>query len=154
MSSCHACNASFADGSDTCPVCGWWLDDASPACDAHPETPATGCCVVCGRPLCERCEVTEDGVRFCEVPDHREVRRERELLLESESEFEADWVVENLAQNGIMGVMFSAHEFPSTRWTPMRRPARVFVQKADLAAAREALVRFDIESTKVPGDAA
>lgn len=34
-------------------------------CLNHPDTPAAARCAVCGKPVCARCLVTRNGVRYC-----------------------------------------------------------------------------------------
>lgn len=49
-----------------CPVCGEL--EAAAACKYHPETVTSRCCVICAKPVCERCRHGPRHTALC--PDH------------------------------------------------------------------------------------
>ena len=66
---CPNCGATVPENADACPVCGRVQTPTN--CEQHPDRPAVGVCVVCGRALCEACNNGEGKEYLCEV--HRDV---------------------------------------------------------------------------------
>ncbi len=61
---CEGCGEEVKDDDASCPHCGALFTDLL-VCDRHPEIPASGVCVVCSLPGCDRCGRTVDGRFLC-----------------------------------------------------------------------------------------
>jgi hypothetical protein len=101
---CPRCHEDYR-GRDACPACGAVREPVP--CDDHPERPAAGRCVICGKALCDSCQETEARAFLC--PDHRDI-----VVIEgwaqvysTTSEFEARLVAENLRAEGIDAQAYS-----------------------------------------------
>jgi hypothetical protein len=54
-------------------------------CFEHPQKPAVGTCMNCGRGLCKECTTTVEGKLSCRGVCQEEVKRERRWMVQSES---------------------------------------------------------------------
>lgn len=104
---CERCGTPFR-GSDACPVCGTLAEPV--ACDEHPDRPAVGRCVLCGRAVCEACRAGDRRAVRC--AEHRTVPviEGWAQVYTTGSEFEARLVSENLRAEGIDSQIFSQRD--------------------------------------------
>ncbi|HTP12035.1 MAG TPA: B-box zinc finger protein [Bacteroidota bacterium] len=115
-------------------------------CDLHPSNPATGRCVVCGRPLCDECSERNGKDLFCRGTDHRSTAEGWAVIASAGSEFEADAVSRNLNMQGVQTKVFSSRVFT---YTLERNPAdavRTYVRRHELQRAREILRNLGFEN--------
>ena len=56
------------------------------------------------------------GKILCHDPEHGKVLQEWRKIFQPDSEFEAEALVRNLADNGIAAKTFSLHDHVATRW--------------------------------------
>jgi hypothetical protein len=121
MNTCKNCSAQLHAGQKYCYGCGKFNgtadeNDLKLECEAHPDRRAGGLCVVCSKPVCTDCEVKVDGKILCTDPEHRILLQEWCILDETDSEFEAEALVRNLADGGIEARMFSLHDHAAAHW--------------------------------------
>lgn len=104
---CRRCGTEFA-ASDACPACGVLVTEV--ACDRHPERPAKGRCVVCGRAVCQACRASMGKAIRCN--EHRSVAviEGWAQVYSTGSEFEARLVTENLHAEGLEAQTFSQRD--------------------------------------------
>ena len=118
---CDACSAPIQEGQIFCGRCGMIVEGETESssdvpCETHPERRAVGLCCICNRPLCSDCRVRSEGKILCAVPEHQQILHDWCVLYQSESEFEADAMMRNLADGGIEAHMFSLHDHIATHW--------------------------------------
>jgi hypothetical protein len=104
---CSACAEDYG-GSDACPACGTLREEV--ACETHPDRPAEGRCVVCGRAVCEECRTADRRAALC--PEHAAVTviEGWAQVYSTTSEFEAQLVRENLKAEGIDAQVYSQRD--------------------------------------------
>src|SRR5690606_25153335 len=61
---CEHCGEQIAGDAEACPACGELRVSAT--CARHPDRPAAGQCVVCGRALCPDCNEGGDTHYLCD----------------------------------------------------------------------------------------
>ena len=135
MNACKNCSATLIANESFCGVCGSLLvtrkeNKIELECERHPEQPAVGLCVVCMMPVCADCEVNRDGKILCSNPDHIRLLQDWCVVHPVDSEFEAEALVRNLADGGIVAQMFSLHNHSATHWLKEHR-VLVFVKKLE-----------------------
>lgn len=131
--------------------CRWCGTLAGPAeengfaigCEIHHERGAVGLCIICSKPVCADCEVMSHGKILCHEPEHRIMLQEWSTVHEPDSEFEADALVRNLADNGIEAKTFSLHDHVAARWVDENR-VLVFVRKSDMENAISLLKELNL----------
>lgn len=108
---CARCETEYED-SDACPACGTLRLERE--CEAHPDRAARGRCVICGRPVCEKCRAGDRDAYVCD--EHRTVRMIEgwAQVYSTTGEIEAHLVRENLRAEGIDAQTFSQkdHMYP------------------------------------------
>lgn len=85
-------------------------------CEHHPGEPAVGLCVVCGRPVCNDCAVTQGGKVYCNDVQHRQWATEWVSIHTAQSEFESDMIECNLRAAEIETKLFSFRRHLGTFW--------------------------------------
>ena len=103
---CPRCEQEIDAGNATCPACGQFLAERA-SCARHVERRAEGVCVVCGDPVCDECDPTEEVHYIC--PNHRTVPViEGWAQIYSTSDVvEANLIRENLASEGLDAAVLS-----------------------------------------------
>jgi hypothetical protein len=148
MRRCPACNTALGEQRIVCLSCGSLQYDAmngdSIACDIHEREPATGICIMCGRPLCHDCTTVVGKKRFCQPGGHAAFYESSVPVFESSSEFESDMVEKNLSPSGIRCRVFAFHEFVDALWIPEMNLVRVWVPRQQERYAREILDSLNI----------
>ena len=108
---CARCGTEFA-GDDACPACGGLL--VGMPCAAHPDRTGHSRCVICGRPVCDRCRAEDRVPALC--PDHETVPviANWAQVYSTSDEMEGGLVVENLRAEGVDAQVYSQndHIFP------------------------------------------
>lgn len=105
----------------------------------HDGVDAIACCVVCGKPLCGDCALWTGLSFLCNVPAHKEIADDWEVVARCSSVFEADMIMTNLRQGQFRPVAFSPGEFSVSFWHSGLFTARVFVRREESEGARKLL---------------
>jgi uncharacterized C2H2 Zn-finger protein len=102
------------DGADaTCAACGQFLAEQA-LCARHPTRRAEGVCVVCGDPVCDDCDPTDEVHYTC--PNHRTVpviEGWAQIYTTSDT-VEADLIKENLVSEGLDAAVLSQKDHSFT----------------------------------------
>ena len=110
---CPKCEEPVNAGDSFCDHCGiLLLDDAGdsmPDCAVHPDRPAVGGCVVCGKPVCDECGNEIEGKIFCDDDSHVDVHQDYAVAYRSSAGYEAEMVKSNLESAGIPVKLFDQH---------------------------------------------
>jgi len=135
MKTCKNCSTQLPIERTYCEVCGVLIEpceenDFNVECETHSDHCATGLCVICGRPVCSECVVKSAEKILCNDPEHRVLLQEWNVMYQSDSEFEADALVRNLANGGIETKTFSLQDHIATYWLNENR-VRLFVKKSE-----------------------
>ena len=143
MNICKNCSTQLQAEQKFCYVCGTLLDtseenDCIVECEMHPDRRAVGICVICGKPVCSDCEVKSSGKILCADPEHRILLQEWCGIFHTDSEFEADAFMRNLADGGIEAKTFSLHDHSAMHWFNENR-IEVFIRKLDNEKAKALL---------------
>jgi len=131
---CPSCGANGSISESFCRFCGTLPGDAL-ECEHHPGRAAEVACIICGMPLCRSCRSLRGAL--CADPEHSAIALGWDRLFASNSEFEADCVVQNLKDRGIVARAFSSRGFASAGPTDASDAVRVYVAKEDLARAEQ-----------------
>jgi RNA polymerase subunit RPABC4/transcription elongation factor Spt4 len=137
MKTCINCAALLNEDSSFCYTCGSIVttgNELSVECEMHPDRFAAGFCVICGKPVCIDCEIKSDGKVLCTNPEHRTILQDWQMLIQLDSEFEAEALEHNLTDSGIEARIFSLHDHIATRWLIENR-VLIFVRKLELEKA-------------------
>ena len=102
---CPRCAETVSAAADYCPVCGESFTPMS--CAAHPDRPAVGCCVICGRPVCRECRSGDRQACLCEEHASIPVIEGWAQVYSTGDEIEAQLIEENLRAEGIDSRVFS-----------------------------------------------
>ncbi len=70
MGECAVCRRPLPPGATRCDSCGGPAREKD--CAWHPAAPSTATCLLCQRPLCERCRTGSEAAPLC--PDHARLR--------------------------------------------------------------------------------
>lgn len=148
MINCKNCSIQLQAGSMFCYGCGT-LDETTEEndfkieCEMHPGRYAVGLCVICGKPVCSDCEVKSGKKILCADPEHKILLQEWCLIHQMESEFEAEALMRNLADNGIEGRMFSLHDHIASHWLNENRVV-LFVKNLERDKAKSLLKNLNL----------
>ena len=116
-----------ADASDaTCAACGQFLSERA-ACARHPARTAEGVCVVCGDPVCDECDPTDEVHYTC--PNHRTVpviEGWAQIYTTSDA-MEAELIKENLQSEGLDAAVLSQKDRSFTVDFGELSPVRILV---------------------------
>jgi len=145
---CDECKAEIPGDSRFCPVCGTaFVDDLR--CLIHPEEPAHGRCVACGKHLCADCGDRRQGRYFCEIHGLEEEPAEEEILYRAEDR-EALNYRRYLAQQGVECRVFSADQDNGLLIGKVPiETARIIVPAKHLEPARKWMASRSIEDGHV-----
>ena len=150
MKNCTNCLAPINSEWSFCDACGIFLEQENKeiiGCEAHPQVPAKGICVVCGRPVCSDCFIWLDGKIICKNSDHNILLNDWKIIYRPDSEFEADAVVCNLTAAGIEAKSFSLHDYLYAYRMNENR-ILVFVKQSEFEKAKSLLLDLNlIENT-------
>ncbi len=152
---CHACSGPIQEGQRWCDRCGRMVEGTAGStaeiqCETHPNQRAIGLCCVCDRPVCSDCSIKSEGKIFCTGPEHRTYFREWCVVCQTDSEFDADALVRNLADSGIEARMFSLHDYIAAHGLDEAR-VRVWVRR-DVSEQAQTLLQ-DLHLTGGEGSA-
>lgn len=140
MTKCDRCGQPRVLSEVDCPVCGRILSEAEGVgCEVHEGATAVACCSVCGKPMCGDCAVWTGSQFLCNVPAHKEVADDWQVIARCSSVFEADMIMTNLRQGEFKPMAFSPGEFTVSFWHSGLSTARVFVRKGESEGARRLL---------------
>jgi hypothetical protein len=103
---CPRCEREIDASDATCAACGQFVDERA-ACARHPGRNAEGVCVVCGDPVCEECDPTDDVHYTC--PNHRTVPviEGWAQIYSTSDAVEAGLIRENLVSEGLDAAVLS-----------------------------------------------
>ena len=140
---CTHCSAPIPQGGAFCRTCGMLFDagtgyDMPVECEVHPGQRAIGVCVICSKPVCAACGNRSEGKMICSDPGHKGMLQEWCMLRQSESEFEAEAVLRNLADGGIETKLFSLHDHVTAHWL-RERCVQLFVRTSEVEKAQALL---------------
>jgi len=105
---CPNCAATVPEDADACPMCG--RVQAPTSCELHPDRPAVGVCVVCGRALCEACNKGEGKEYLCEVHREVEIVEGWAEIYSTGDDVEADLIRDRLQSEGIDAQVLSQRD--------------------------------------------
>ena len=148
MPSCKNCSADLQKGYEFCHLCGSLVESSEDhgipvECETHPDQRAIGICVVCGRPLCSECGIKRTGKFLCDDPEHTILLQDWCVMLQPDSEFEAEAVVRNLADGGIEVKAFSLHDHVAASWLK-ENSVLVFVRTSEHEKAKTLLKELNL----------
>jgi RNA polymerase subunit RPABC4/transcription elongation factor Spt4 len=148
MSVCKNCSTYLQAEQRFCRECGALLETREEngfkiECETHPDRRAIGLCIICGRPVCSDCEVTSGGKILCTDPEHRTLVQDWRVIHQPDSEFEAEALVRNLADNGIEAKTFSLHDSVATYWLNENR-VLLYVRKSEGEKAKALLKELNL----------
>ncbi|MDH7515623.1 MAG: DUF2007 domain-containing protein [Bacteroidota bacterium] len=110
---CPKCEEPVAENDTFCDHCGVLLleedDEKRPECAVHPDRPAIGGCIVCGKPVCEECANEVEGKFFCDDDRHLDVHQDYLLVFRTSAIYEAEMVRANLESAGLDVQVFDQH---------------------------------------------
>ena len=146
---CDECKAEIPGDARSCPVCGTvFVDDLR--CLTHPDGPAHGRCIVCGRHVCEDCGIRRLGRYFCERHGLEEESPAEEEILYRAEDREALNYRRYLAQHGVECRVFSADQDAALLLDKRSiDEARIIVPSKHRLPAREWMVSRSIDDAHV-----
>ena len=106
---CESCGEGVKDDDASCPHCGAIFTDLL-MCDHHPETTASGVCVVCSVPGCELCGGTVNGRFLCNKHTRYEIREGMARVVVNMGPLRAQQASAYLEQEGLHPVMITDEE--------------------------------------------
>ena len=123
---CPRCEQDVNEADATCPACGQFLTERAP-CARHPERRSEGVCVVCGDPVCEECDPTDEVHYTC--PNHRTVPviEGWAQIYTTNDTVEADLIKENLESEGLDAAVLSQKDRSFTVDLGDLSPVRILV---------------------------
>jgi hypothetical protein len=126
---CADCRIALVEGAPTfCPACGEYVLDEDtfcdncgvllpregrpeePECELHPDRPAAGGCVICGKPVCTECAKHRDGRFYCDSDDHYDVHQGYVTAVTTATDYEAEMIRANLEGAGINALIFNQRD--------------------------------------------
>ncbi len=111
MIDCPNCKEQIQDEAEYCPVCGVLLiDNQDIECENHQTIPAVAVCIICGKPVCQKCRKTRMNKTFCEDDKHVRVYQSWAVAYVSSTEYEAEMVKANLENAGIEAMIFNQQD--------------------------------------------
>ncbi len=145
---CKNCSTQFQAGKTFCIVCGVLADAGGEKgfeieCETHPDRRAVGLCVICSKPVCLDCRVVSKDKILCTDPEHKILLQDWRILLEPDSEFEADALARNLADGGIEAKYYSLLDHITTHWLNENRIC-LFVKKLEYDKAKAFLNELNL----------
>lgn len=144
MARCDQCGDAVND-MDLCTSCGAILGSPSWECELHADVPAVARCVVCGKPVCGDCATRLGGRFFCDVLSHRDIAAETVVLAVCSSPFEADMILENLAQSGLDVIAFARNAFNALALLSLPSVVQVRVRSGQAGQAGEVLKKLALD---------
>ena len=134
---CPRCEQEIDAEGPACPACGY-LHNGTLDCRRHPDRNAEGVCVICGDPVCEECDSTDEMHHAC--PDHGSIPviEGWAQIYTTSDDVEADLIKENLQSEGVDAAVLSQKD-------------RSFgVELGDLSPVRVLVPAYDyLEATRV-----
>jgi hypothetical protein len=108
---CGNCHESVNQLIGYCPHCGYSVEgedsEYAKECDNHPDSNAIGACVVCGKPVCEKCSAIHNKKIFCDNDEHVRIFGDWAVVFSCGTEYEAQMVKANVEMAGIQCMVFS-----------------------------------------------
>lgn len=104
---CARCEVEFDATEAACPACGH-IHHGTAQCVRHPERQAEGICVICGDPVCDRCDQARGTMHFA-CPEHARVPvfEGWAQIYTTSDNIEADLIKENLESEGVNAAVLS-----------------------------------------------
>lgn len=138
---CPHCDAFVEEPAIFCGNCGRLqpLPEGvdKPECDNHPDRPAVGNCVLCGKPLCKEDIRKIDDAYYCEDDSHVRISQEYVAVYKTNTDYEADMLVANLQGAGIDAVAFNQHDHVYFVNLGALAVVKIMVQRKDAERAKE-----------------
>ncbi len=111
MIECRNCRERIQQDAEYCPICGVFLiDNEDIECENHENTPAVAVCIICGKPVCQKCRKMKMSKTFCEDDKHIRVYQNWAIAYISSTEYEAEMVKANLENAGIEAMIFNQQD--------------------------------------------
>jgi RNA polymerase subunit RPABC4/transcription elongation factor Spt4 len=108
---CRNCKENIQSEAEYCPVCGiLQIDNQDIECENHKNTPAVAVCIICGKPVCQKCRKIKSSKTFCEDDKHVRVYQSWAIAYISSTEYEAEMVKANLENAGIEAMIFNQQD--------------------------------------------
>jgi len=108
---CENCELEILSDSEFCPRCGIICIEEV-FCSNHPDVEASGVCVICSEPYCEKCGYSDDLVFLCNVHDHYEVYEGMARVFGTSDEIEIHNIEGFLKDNGLHPFIYSRKSSP------------------------------------------
>ena len=150
---CSACGEDVTPDSDFCPHCGVLFRDADEErCELHPETKASGVCIICRRLVCRECDKTVNGRRFCRDHQGVVVQQDWALVFQSTDINESGLAKSFLESNGFkvlvqnfepVGYVWDGGGDSAISRSNISKPAKVFVPIPEYLRAAEAFKEWN-----------
>ncbi|MCZ7557899.1 MAG: DUF2007 domain-containing protein [Bacteroidia bacterium] len=156
VTDCADCNVPLVEGTPRfCPNCEEFVTEADtfcnncgilqeiipaedvPECENHPDEPAVGGCVICGKPVCADCATEQNGRIFCEQDEHLNVHSGFVVAYTTATDYEAEMIKANLEGAGIHALVFNQHDHVYFTTMGMLALVNVMVPPSQLEAALE-----------------
>lgn len=146
---CETCNEPVTESAQFCPHCGVLRAVPSPKhtpvmCKIHGDRPATGACVVCGKPVCESCAVRKVGKILCDDDEHVKIAFDWVAVCSASTQEEADMIRANLEGAGIEALVFSQADRVFFTTVGDLAVNEVMVPKNSLEDAKRVLIALNI----------
>ncbi len=153
---CPNCEEFVTKDDTFCDNCGIILPkipfEEVPDCENHPDTEASGGCVVCGKPVCEECATEQNGRLFCENDDHLNMHQGFVVAYTTSTDYEAEMIKSNLEGAGIHATVFNQHDHVYFVNMGMLALVNVMVPRAQLEDAQEIIMALLAEEGLVDED--
>ncbi len=143
---CPHCNAANTKVALFCLGCGSALRaHGEVACENHSGTPATGVCIICGKPVCGDCSIAVRDKMYCDDFAHSQLITQYTKLAAAATEFDAEVVVKNLSANGVPARQYSAKKFSQFGCLTDNCSVSIFVKTEMIDEARRLVEEMDLE---------
>jgi hypothetical protein len=103
--SCSHCGRSLDPDGEFCPECGELMTDGV-VCVHHPESDATGACVICSVPYCAACGKRRHGIFLCQEHQDEEIYQGMARVYGVSDEAQARYAASCLEQQGIHAFVY------------------------------------------------
>ncbi|OQX94745.1 hypothetical protein B6I21_09025 [candidate division KSB1 bacterium 4572_119] len=103
---CSQCDRGVDEDNDFCPFCGSiFVDNVS--CVNHNELNASGVCVICCEPYCEKCGTNVNDIFLCEKHSEYEIYQGMARVFGISDEAQAQYVKSCFEQEGLHPFIYS-----------------------------------------------
>jgi uncharacterized C2H2 Zn-finger protein len=135
---CPRCDQEIDAEGPACPACGH-IHQGTLECERHPDRPASGVCVICGRAVCDECDADDEMHHAC--PEHNEIPviEGWAQVYTTSDDMAADLIRENLQSEGMDAAVLSQKDRTFGVDLGELSPVRVLVPAYEYAEAMKVL---------------